>query len=72
MDTIGIENMLYLDVKAMIEQSRQRVAASFDAEITMLYWNVGYRLKTDIVNTDIVNNGRAEYGERILDTFQRI
>ena len=30
----------------------------------MLYWNVGRRLKTDVLA-----NGRAEYGERILDNL---
>jgi len=33
-------------------------------QITMFYWNVGHRLKTDILS-----NGRAEYGERILDSL---
>ena len=64
MNIIEIENTLFSDVKALIEQSRLRVATSFDAEITMLYWNVGHRLKTDILS-----NGRAEYGERILDSL---
>ncbi|MDR1732339.1 MAG: PDDEXK nuclease domain-containing protein [Synergistaceae bacterium] len=64
MNIVEIENTLYSEVKALIEQSRQRVAAVFDTEITLLYWNVGRRLKTDILS-----NGRAEYGERILDTL---
>jgi len=45
MKIIEIENTLFLDVRVLIEQSRQRVAVSFDAEITALYWNVGRRLK---------------------------
>jgi hypothetical protein len=64
MNIIEFENMLYSDVKALIEQSRQRVAATFDAEITLLYWNVGRRLKADVLA-----NGRAEYGEGILDSL---
>ena len=64
MNIIEIENILYSDVKALIEQSRQCVAAAFDAEIALLYWNVGRRLKNDVLE-----NGRAEYGERILDNL---
>ena len=58
MNIIEIENTLFSDVKALIEQSRLRVAAIFDAEISLLYWNVGRRLKTEVLS-----NGRAEYGE---------
>ena len=64
MNIIEIENTLFLDVRVLIEESRQRVAASFDVEITLLYWNVGRRLKNDVLA-----NGRAEYGERILDNL---
>ena len=64
MNIIEIENTLYSDVKDLIEQSRQRFAAAFDAEISLLYWNVGRRLKTEVLA-----NGRAEYGERILDNL---
>ena len=58
MNIIEIENTLFSDVKALIEQSRLRVAATFDAAISLLYWNVGRRLKDEVLS-----NGRAEYGE---------
>ena len=64
MNIIEIENTLYSDVKATIEQSRQRVAATFGAELALLYWNVGHRLKNDVLG-----NGCAEYSERILDNL---
>jgi len=64
MNISEFENTLYLDVKTLIEQSRQCVAAAFDAEITLLYWNIGRRLKNEVLA-----NGRAEYGERILDNL---
>jgi hypothetical protein len=56
------ENRLYQDIKSLIEQSRQRAASVVNAEITLLYWNVGKRIKTDILKDE-----RAEYGKRILD-----
>ena len=58
MNIIEIENTLFSDVNALIEQSRLRVAATFDAEISLLYWNVGRRLKNEVLS-----NGRTEYGE---------
>jgi len=60
MNITEIGNALFSDVRAMIEESRQRVAASFDVEITLLYWNVSRRLKNYVLA-----NARAEYGERI-------
>jgi len=52
---------LFCDVKALIEQSRERVAASFNEEIALLYWHVGKR-----INTDILGGSRAEYGKQVL------
>jgi predicted nuclease of restriction endonuclease-like (RecB) superfamily len=57
-----IDTSLYSDVKLLIEQSRERVAASFNAELTLLYWSVGKR-----VNRDILMDSRAEYGKSVID-----
>jgi predicted nuclease of restriction endonuclease-like (RecB) superfamily len=55
-------NKLYQDIKTLIEQSRQKSASAINAEISLLYWNVGKRIKTDILKDE-----RAEYGKGILD-----
>lgn len=55
---------LYKDVKSIIEQSRERVAAAFNTEMTQLYWNVGRR-----IGQDILGGNRAEYGKQILDNL---
>ncbi len=49
------------DIKMLIEQSRQNVAVSVNAEITMLYWQVGKR-----INDEVLGNARAEYGKQIV------
>jgi len=49
------------DIKMLIEQSRQNVAVAVNAEITMLYWQVGKR-----INDEVLGNERAEYGKQIV------
>jgi predicted nuclease of restriction endonuclease-like (RecB) superfamily len=52
------------EIKQLIEQSRQNVAVTVNAELTMLYWNVGKR-----INEDILKNNRAEYGKEIVNAL---
>lgn len=49
------------DIKGIIAQSRQNVASAVNAELTMLYWNVGKR-----INDEILQNTRADYGKAIV------
>ena len=49
------------DIKKLIEQSKQNVALAVNAEITLLYWNVGKR-----INDEVLNNQRAEYGKQVI------
>ena len=58
---LNISQTLVTDIKLLIEQSRHNVALNVNAELTLLYWNIGKRIKTDILN-----NKRAEYGKRII------
>lgn len=52
---------LAAELKALIEQSRRNVASAVNAELTVLYWNVGRR-----INADVLGNERAEYGKRVV------
>ena len=54
-------NNLIVDIKALIEQSKRQIATSVNSTMTMLYWQVGNRIKTDILQ-----NKRAEYGQEIV------
>jgi hypothetical protein len=54
------------DIKQLIEQSRQNVAIAVNAEITLLYWNIGKR-----INQEVLNFNRAEYGKQIVDTLSK-
>ena len=46
----------------MINATRKRVAVTVNQELTLLYWNIG---KT--IRTEILNNKRADYGKSIID-----
>ena len=50
------------DIRALIVAARERVAVSVNAELTMLYWNVGRR-----INQELLGNKRAEYGRQVID-----
>jgi predicted nuclease of restriction endonuclease-like (RecB) superfamily len=59
-----IEVQLYTEVTQLIEQSKQNVAVAVNAEISLLYWNVGRR-----INNEILHNERAEYGKKIVHSL---
>lgn len=48
-------------VKQLIEQSRWQIAASVNATLTLLYWEIGQR-----VQTEVLQNERAGYGKQII------
>ncbi|MCL2510787.1 MAG: PDDEXK nuclease domain-containing protein [Bacteroidales bacterium] len=55
------QNDLFTDIKTLIEQSRQQIAVMVNATMTMLYWQIGSKIKTDILQ-----NKRAEYGQEVV------
>jgi len=52
------------DIKTLIEQSRQQIAVSINATMTILYWQIGKR-----INSEVLQNQRAEYGKQIVATL---
>jgi len=48
-------------IQALIEASRQRVAVTVNAELTLLYWHIGGVLKTHLG----IDN-RAAYGQQLV------
>ena len=55
---------LIADVRAMIEQTREGVARTVNAGMTLLYWRIGKR-----IHAEILGNQRAEYGKEIVQTL---
>jgi predicted nuclease of restriction endonuclease-like (RecB) superfamily len=68
MEAILPENLvnqsLLLDLREMIEQSRQEVARSVNSALIGLYWSIGQRIRQDILKEE-----RAEYGKQIVQTM---
>jgi hypothetical protein len=52
------------DLRELILSSRQTVARGVNAALVLLYWQIGRRIRTDILREK-----RAEYGEEILPTL---
>ena len=55
---------LMADIKLLIEESRQRVAVTVNAELTLLYWTIGKR-----ISQDILGNERPEYGNQVVKSL---
>ncbi len=55
-------NTLHAEVRALIIAARQRVGLYVNQELTLLYWDVGQR-----VRTEILRDRRADYGKMIVD-----
>ncbi len=55
---------LIQDLKGLIEQARQFVSTTANSALTMLYWKMGARIQREILA-----DGRAEYGEKIVSTL---
>ena len=57
---------LLTDVRELILSARQTVARGVNAALVVLYWNIGQRIRRDILK-----ERRAEYGERIVAALGR-
>ena len=59
-----IENKnLVVELKSLIASTKEQVAISVNSSLTLMYWQIGYK-----INEDILKNSRAEYGKEILQT----
>jgi len=60
----GGADALLDDVRSLIRQAREATAQAVNAALVLLYWQVGRRIRTDILREQ-----RAAYGEQILPTL---
>jgi predicted nuclease of restriction endonuclease-like (RecB) superfamily len=56
--------VLLSDLRELILSTRQQVAQTVNAGLTMLYWHIGTRIRKDILKEK-----RAEYGQEILQAL---
>ena len=57
-------NSLFEQIKNLIEQTKNNVAVN--SSMTMMYWNIG-----KLINDEILQNKRAEYGKEIVATVSQ-
>lgn len=54
------------DIRQLIEHSRGQLAAAVNSALTMLYWHIGHRIRTEVLGSE-----RATYGEQIVSALSR-
>ena len=57
---------IFEDIRKLIEETRQKVATTVNAGLTMFYWKIGKR-----INLEILKRERAEYGAEIVSSLAR-
>jgi hypothetical protein len=55
---------LYTVIRKMVIESRSSVAAVVNQELTLLYWNIGA-----MIMSDMLKKKRANYGEQIISNL---
>lgn len=58
--------VLFEQISELIHETRQKVAVSFNAELTLLYWNIGKQIRQEILN-----DTRAEYGKKVVSGLSK-
>jgi hypothetical protein len=61
MNNMCKQNPLFDEIKTLIEQSKQKLAVEVNSVMTMLYWNIGKKIKINVLK-----NKRAEYGQETI------
>jgi Uncharacterized conserved protein len=57
---------LAIEVEQLIVQSKNKIVSQVNSSITLLYWNIGKRIKQEILKEQ-----RAEYGKRVFTVLSR-
>lgn len=55
---------LFAEIRQLIDGARQRAAMAVNAELTLLYWQIGQRIRRDVLNEQ-----RADYGAKVIATL---
>lgn len=66
MSNAPAEQQLLGDIRNLIEQSRQQLAAVVNSSLTLLYWHIGQRIQGEVLQGE-----RAAYGEQIVSALSR-
>ncbi len=61
-----IEKQLFTDISQLIEESKKEVAVSVNAVMSRLYWQIGKRIITDVLQFQ-----KADYGKQIVTNLSK-
>ena len=64
--TAGGTPQLLGDIRQLIEHSRSQLAVTVNSALTMLYWHIGHRIRTEVLGSE-----RATYGEQVVSVLSR-
>jgi hypothetical protein len=59
-------NGLFAEVSKLIDEARGRAAVAVNAELTLLYWQVGKRIQTNVLQEK-----RADYGLQVVKALSQ-
>ena len=65
-NTPALPKKLLGDLRLLIDQSREQVARTVNSELVWLYWNIGTRIREDVLKRK-----RADYGEQIVVSLSK-
>ncbi len=60
------QDLLFTDIRRMIEDARAAVSQAVNVGLTLMYWNIGKR-----INEEVLKQERAEYGKAIVAALSR-
>lgn len=63
---LGDPSSLLSDLRQLIEHARQAAAAAVNSGLTLMYWQIGQRIRNEVLAGQ-----RASYGEEIIVTLSR-
>ncbi|CAN2041266.1 DUF1016 domain-containing protein [Candidatus Magnetomoraceae bacterium gMMP-15] len=61
-----IDKSLFTEIKQLVQSAKQRAAVAVNAELTLLYWQVGKRISSEILKGE-----RADYGKEVIKNLAR-
>ena len=65
-DLSPLNDQLFHSVKKLVDDAKQRAAVAINAELTLLYWQIG-----NCIQTGILQNERADYGKRVIANLSK-
>ncbi|MDX2098073.1 MAG: PDDEXK nuclease domain-containing protein [Leptolyngbyaceae cyanobacterium bins.59] len=65
-DLSPLSDLLFQEIGQLIDAAKQRAAVAINAEITLLYWQVGRRIQAEVLQGQ-----RAEYGKQVIGLLSK-